>query len=58
MTCGKGGRTRVASGSNCTQPSTKECHAASCMIGENLLSICILYGNLVCDVFRQCKAFS
>ena len=59
MTCGKGIRSHVGTGSDCTQPSTEECSATtSCVINEYLFAVCFMYGKVMCDVFRQCNTFS
>ena len=39
MTCGKGTRTGVSINSSCTEPSTRECTAASsCIINNQLFN--------------------
>ena len=59
MTCGKGIRSLVGNGTDCTQPSTKKCSAAtSCVINEYLFAVYVMDGKLMCDVFRQCNTFS
>ena len=57
MTCGVGTRTRVGNGPDCTQPSTEECNDGSCKVNEHL-SVYVMDGKLVCDVFRLCNTFS
>ena len=59
MTCGKGIRSRVGTGSDsdCTQPSTEKCSTTSCMVNEHL-SVCVMDEKLMCDVFRLCNTFS